>query len=63
MKESIFNLIITLHSGKMNYSPKIKDNLRLCIFTQLLLHKFLYIRDGEIRYDNLPRIFNYLDKI
>lgn len=64
MKESIFNLIITLYNGKMSYSSKIKDNLRLCIFTQLLLHKVFYGRsNNETTHYKLPRIYNYINKI
>ncbi len=48
----------------------IKENLRLCIFTQLLLEKFLYENPiylfqivSSQNYNYLPRIYNYIDKI
>ncbi len=45
------------------YPKKIKDNLRLCIFTQLLLTKFVFNAYDPEPHWTLPRIQNYVNKI
>ena len=46
----------------------IKENLKICIFTQLLLERFLYAYPELYKiyghkYFLLPRIYNYINKI
>ncbi len=56
--ETIYYVYATIPSNR----EKVKKSLKLCIFINLLLHKFLYTKGGGDSI-NLPRISSYIDKV
>ncbi len=64
IKSLCTNHIALLYQHKV-FPEEIKNNLRICIFTQLLLEKFVFVNGYSTteKYYYLPRIQNYIDKI